>query len=161
MKRITVSDGSNSLCLGTLKDVPTSFADATVHLDYLVVDGTPFDVIFGLPSLEDLQTCLDLGRQLVKVTVGDKTVKINLELNVVTEDVARSGTDNEDFTSDSGANTESSTSDEDEFVLAMADCLPLNLTLSVLGLQEGKMKVATETKGRRKTSIDTHPSGLS
>ena len=94
------------------------------------------------------------------MTVGDKTVKINLDLNVATEDVARSGTDSEDFTSDSGANTESSTSAEDEFVLAMADCPHLNLTLSVLGLQEGKMKVATETKGRRKTSIDTHSSSL-
>ena len=45
MKRITVADGSNAFCMGTLKDAPTSFGDATVHLDFLAVDGTPFDII--------------------------------------------------------------------------------------------------------------------
>ena len=130
------------MCIGILKDVPNTLWDATVHLDFLVVDGIPFDVIIGPPSLEDLQACLDLGKQLVKVTAGDKTVKINLDLDVATEDVARSGTDSEDFTSDSGANTESSTPDENEFVLAMADCPPFEsyivLSWTTGGKDEGR-----------------------
>ena len=133
MKRITVVDRSNSSCTGTLKDVPTSFAYATVHLDFLAVDGTPFDVIIGLPLLEDLQACFDVGKQLVKAIAGDKTVKINLVLNAPTGDAARSGTDSEEFTSDSRANTESSTSDEDEFVPALADSHPFEPDIVVSG----------------------------
>ena len=67
------------------------------------------------------------------MTVCDKTVKLNLDLKVATEDVPRSGTDSEDFTSNSGANTESSTSDEDEFVLAVADFSPFEPDIVLSG----------------------------
>ena len=64
-KRITVADGGNAPCNGVLLQVPTSFGELTVNLDYLVVEGTPFDLIIGLPSLEKPQACIDVGKQHV------------------------------------------------------------------------------------------------
>lgn len=99
-KKITLADGGNAPCQGTLPGVPKSFGDLTVNLDYLLVKGTPFDLIIGLPSLEELKACIDLGSQNVRITVGDKTMRLGLTMDVEQSTQNRSSTDSEDFTSD-------------------------------------------------------------
>ena len=51
-KHITVVDGGNAPCPGSLHQIPTPFGELIVKLDFLVVKGTPFDLIIGLPTLE-------------------------------------------------------------------------------------------------------------
>ena len=64
-KHTTVADGGSAPCLGSLLQMPTSFDGLVVNLDFLVVKGTPFDLIIGHPSSERLQACIDLGAQHV------------------------------------------------------------------------------------------------
>ena len=70
-------------------------------MDFLVDTGTPYDVIVGIPSLEELQICIDLGQQHVQVSLGAETIRLSLEVD---EDCKKpgSGTDSKDFTSDPG-----------------------------------------------------------
>lgn len=44
---ITVADGTAANVHGTVGRVPVSFSGLKEHLDFFVVEGTPFDVIIG------------------------------------------------------------------------------------------------------------------
>ena len=118
-KHITVADGKSSPFVGSLVQVPVSFGEPVSKMDFLVVTGTPHDVIVGMPSFEELQTCIDLGQQHIQVTVGAETIGISLEMD---EDCKKpgSGIDSEDFTSDSGAVPSDSTDTDEDFVLSAA-----------------------------------------
>ena len=50
-KRIMVANRGNAPCIGALLQVITSLGELTVNLDYLVVEGTPFDLIDHWTSL--------------------------------------------------------------------------------------------------------------
>ena len=106
--------------------------------------GTPFDLIIGLPSLERLQACIDLGKQHVQVTVGKTTVKLGLNMDV--ERVSQSGTstESEDFTSDSEAVPDSSTTSENNFVLATLDREPFEPDLGLIKTPDSDMDEAGE-----------------
>ena len=135
-KHITVADGANAPCLGSLHQIPTSFGEVIVKLDFLVVKGRPFDVIIGLLTLEGLQACIDLRKQHVQMTVGEYTTRLGLILDV--EHVSRStaSTDSEDFTSDSEAVPASSTTSDNEFVLATLDRAPFEPDLGLTKLPD-------------------------
>ena len=54
LELFTVADGKSSPCLGSLRQVSVSFGGLVSKMDFLVVTGTPYDVIVGMPSLEEL-----------------------------------------------------------------------------------------------------------
>ena len=115
-KYITVANGNNAACVGILDHVPVSFGS-------LVVSGAPYDVIIGLPALEEIQACIDLGQQHVEVTVNNQKAHLELEMDSgLRED--DSSTDREDFTSDSATGPADSSDYEAEYVLAVRDKEP-------------------------------------
>ena len=123
-RRIRVADGSVTLCLGFLPDVPLTFDDLTVYADFLVVRGPPFDVIVGIDLLTSINASLDFGRQMVRVSQNGKKARLPLQtdcIRTITESIA--DTDSEDFTSDSDAaidEEEDDSSSEEELVLTIA-----------------------------------------
>ena len=122
-KHITVANGKDEPCMGILEQVPVSFGNLVSKMDFLVVNGAPYDVIIGLPALEEIQACIDLGRQHVQVTVNNRKTRLGLEMdNGPRED--ESSTDSEDFTSDSPAGPAESSDDETEYVFAVRDKEP-------------------------------------
>ena len=128
-KHITVADGKSFPCFGSLRQVPVSSGGLVSKMDILVVTGTPFDVIVGMPSLEELQTCIDRGPQHVQVTVGAETIRLGLEMEEDREKPG-SGTDSEDFTSDSGAVPADSTDTDEDFVLSLRERVPFEPDLT-------------------------------
>lgn len=130
-KHITVANGKNASCIGALHQIPVSFGGLVSKMDFLVVSGAPYDVIIGLPSLEELQTCMDLGQQHVEVTVDDQKARLGLEMDDGRK-LVDSSTESEDFTSDSDAIPEDST-EEDEFVLALHEQAPFEPDLALEG----------------------------
>ena len=132
-----MADGANAPCLGSLHQIPTSFGELIVKLDFLVVKGTPFDLIIGLPTLEGLQACIDLNKQHVHMTAGEDSTRLGLIMDV--EHVSRStaSTDSEDFTSNSEAVPGSSTTRDNEFVLATLDRALFEPDLGLTKLPDG------------------------
>ena len=112
--------------------MPTSFGGLVVNLDILVMKGTPFNLIIGLPSLERLQDCIDLGKQHVQVTVGNVTVKLGLNMDFERFSQSGTSTESEDFTSDSEAVPDSSTTSKNDFVLAPLDWEPFEPDLGLV-----------------------------
>ena len=123
-KRIPVADGGNAPFIGALLQVPTSFGELSVNLDYLVVEGTPFDLIIGPTSLKKLQACIDVRKQHVQITVGEKTMKLGLEIEVEKREQSGSSTDSEGFTSDTDAALDSSSASGSRLFLAVRDEKP-------------------------------------
>ena len=60
-KKIRVADGTNSVVRSFFTEIPVSFGNLTVHLDFLVVEGKPAEIVIGSPALEMLQARLDMG----------------------------------------------------------------------------------------------------
>lgn len=59
-------------CVGAVSRTSTSFEDLTVHLDYLVVDNTPFDIIIGRPTLKALKALMDFYTYSVIIRANRK-----------------------------------------------------------------------------------------
>ena len=92
-------------------------------MDFLVVSGAPYDVIIGLPALEEIQEFIDLGQQHVEVTVNNQKARLGLEIYIgLRED--DSSTDSENFISDSAAGPVHSSDGETEYVLAVCEKEP-------------------------------------
>ena len=129
--KIAVANGQKTTCLGSIEDVPVSFNGTVTSLNFLVIAGSPFDILIGYPTLKELQACIDLGHQSVRIVIGNKTVKTSLEFDQVSPIVAGSKTDSEDFTSDVESFASESSSEEETYVVAILDDDPgkLNLTL--------------------------------
>ena len=77
-KHITVANGKNSACVGILDQVPVSFGSLVSKMDFLAVSGAPYGVIIGLPALEEIQACIDLGQQHFEVTANNQKVRLGL-----------------------------------------------------------------------------------
>ena len=121
-KKITVADGTNAVVRGFLTEISVSFSNFTVRLDFLVVEGTPVDIIIGCPALEMLQARLDMGEQHVTITIGDQSVQMSFEYDQYRMQDYQEGTDSEEFTSASeddedGSDTDSE--DGDDLVVAL------------------------------------------
>ena len=127
-KHITVADGKISPCVGSLRQVPVSFGGLVNKMDFLVVTRTPYDVMVGMPSLEELETFIALGQQNVHVTVGSEKIRLSLEMD---EDHKMQvfATDSEDFTSDSGVVPIDSSDSDEDFVLALRERMPFERDL--------------------------------
>ena len=111
--------------------MPVSFNGTVTSLNFLVVARSPVDILIGYPTLEELQACIDLGHQSVRMVIGNKNVKRTLAFDQVSPIVAGSETDSEDFTSDAESFALESSSEEETYVVAIFgdDTCKLNLTL--------------------------------
>ena len=96
----TVANGQKTTWLGSIEDLPISFSGTVTSLNFLVVAGSPVDILIGFLTLEELQACINLGHQSVRMVIGNKTVKMSLEFDQVSPIFAGSETDSEEFTSD-------------------------------------------------------------
>ena len=74
--KITVANGQKTTCLGSIEDVSVLFNGTVNSLNVLVVEGSPVDILIGNPTLEELQACIDLGHQSLRMVIRNKTVKI-------------------------------------------------------------------------------------
>lgn len=104
--------GENSTFVGMLKDLPVYLDQKVVKLNFLFVDGSPYEVIVGDPIMEILQGVLDLGYREESFSIDGQRVEITMELDCDHEDPGcKLETDSEDFTSaTSGCSSDSSTS---------------------------------------------------
>lgn len=109
-KRITVANGDTSSCVGSVEDVSVEFGQHKVPLAFLVMQGLPFNVIIGCPTMESLDTCIDLGNRMIKLLIEGEEVELQMDFDYQRTPAELTGTDSEDFTSDSG--NETSTSEE-------------------------------------------------
>lgn len=102
-KKITVANGTTTIARGVLHDVPVKFESVLIPLEFLVVEKSLFNVITGCPTLEKLGACIDHGTSEVSLTSNGKstTLRLDQEQGRAEQLQKRSGTDNEDFTSDS------------------------------------------------------------
>ena len=129
--KITVANGQKTTCLGSIEDVPVSFNVTVTSLNFLVVSGSTVDILIGYHTLEELQACIDLGHQSVRMMIGNKSVKMSLEFDQVSPIVAGSETDSEDFTSDVESFASESSSEEETYVVAIFGDDPCNLNLTL------------------------------
>ncbi len=77
-RRIVVADGSTGECAGILQEIPVSFGNIVVRLDFMVIKSLPYDLIIGSPTLVEMCACIDLYHQTVKVRKDGKTETLNL-----------------------------------------------------------------------------------
>lgn len=98
--------GESCTVVGALKEVPISFGDSNTFLDFLVVEGAPFEAIIGDPSMEDINGILYLGlRQAHYIDGSEVTIKITPHYPSM--EGAGNETDTEDFSSATSAALES------------------------------------------------------
>lgn len=100
MKKITVANGDVTDTLGAVSDLKISFEDIHVALDFLVINNPSFDVIIGLPALESLQACINLGNQTVTIRHEKKEVKLALDNDLSKIFLPEVETDSNEFTAE-------------------------------------------------------------
>lgn len=65
-KRVfTVANGEKTGVLGKLNNLPVTFDDFPAHLDFVVLDNLPFDIVIGRPTLKRLGGLLDFQKEEV------------------------------------------------------------------------------------------------
>lgn len=70
---------AKSPVVGAVGSVPIYFGDMVVELDFLVVEGSPLDVIIGDPTIKYLQGVIYIGKRVVQLTNIEHTVEFPLE----------------------------------------------------------------------------------
>lgn len=104
IRTISEVTGNKSLVLGILRNVPLQLAERFVNLDFLVVDGSPYDVIIVYISMEGLRGVLVICNMLASFTIDDEVIQVPMEPDYVYVDVdKKDGKDSDDFTSASSA----------------------------------------------------------
>ena len=89
-KRIVVAGGSTGDCAGLLEEIPVSFGDTVLRLNFMATKSVPYGLIIASLTLVDICACIDLYHQTVKVSKEEKTETLNLfyepEMSEDTED---------------------------------------------------------------------------
>lgn len=89
-----------SLALGLLRKFPLQLAENESNLNYLVFDGSPYDLIIGDLAIEELGGVLYIGNMLSSFTIVDEVFQVLMEPDCVLEDIDNmDGTDSKDFKS--------------------------------------------------------------
>lgn len=125
---ITAVTGEKSPVVGMLKDVVVHLDEKVVNLIFLVVEGSPFDVIVEDPTTQTMEGFLDLGNRVSSSVVDGEKIEIPMEPDYVHEDPGyKAGTDTEDFTSATSAREseegiqKGSDTTEEELILMIND----------------------------------------
>lgn len=73
------ADGSNSSCIARLRDIPVSFGDLTVRMDFPAIEDAPRGVNSGPPALELPRAVIDPAGKFVDLIHEGRTVRVGLE----------------------------------------------------------------------------------
>lgn len=68
------------------KDVPVHLDERVMKLNFLVVKGSPYDVMLGDPVMEIVEGVLDLVNRLASFVVNGDKIEIPMEPDHVQED---------------------------------------------------------------------------
>jgi deoxyuridine 5'-triphosphate nucleotidohydrolase len=79
-RTLVVADGSKSIALGEMKEVPVTFNNTTIPIDMTVTESTTYDVILGTDWLAKAQAKIDLNAAQLRITYHGKSEHINLDL---------------------------------------------------------------------------------
>lgn len=71
---ITIATGITSPVVGILKVVPVKYGEVVMSLDFIVVHGSPLEVMVGDPGMEQLKGTIDLGNRRVRLMKDVHTV---------------------------------------------------------------------------------------
>lgn len=124
---IPVVDGTSSTVKAVIRSIPVRFKNPRTHLNFDAVEDPPFDVSIGFATLKEIEACLDFGNHKVTVTTNGKTSVLDLDYDYTIPSLISSGTESEDFTSDSELvhfSTSSGSEIEDDLVLSVKDEAP-------------------------------------
>ena len=76
---IRVANGDTAQSVGEVRNLPVTFDDMVVPLDFIVLENSVFGMILGNPTLENLQMCYNLAKQEVSLCHGNNAVRLPLE----------------------------------------------------------------------------------
>lgn len=76
--KVKVADGSPIVVRSAVKDVPVLFGHSRTLLKFVVVDHPPIDMIIGLPTLDYIQECIEMGNHTFTVTIEEKESVLHL-----------------------------------------------------------------------------------
>jgi deoxyuridine 5'-triphosphate nucleotidohydrolase len=80
-RTLVVADGSKSIALGEMKEVPVTFNNTTIPVDMTVTESTTYDVILGNDWLSKAHAKIDFNAAQLRITHHGKTELINLDLS--------------------------------------------------------------------------------
>lgn len=69
-RRISTATGQNAKQLGVLKSLPITLGRIDEDMDFLVLEGCPYELTIGLPQMRKINGVLDCGK---KVLIARKT----------------------------------------------------------------------------------------
>ena len=69
--KIAVANGQKKTCVGSTEEFNISFNVYVTLLNSLVGEGAPIYILIAYPTLEELEDCIDLSQQSVKM-IGNK-----------------------------------------------------------------------------------------
>lgn len=104
-RRVTTAPCVKSPVDCILKYVPTSFSRVVEPIDFLVIEGRPYEMIIGHTRLRKLKCVIDCGKKCFSLVKDGEKVTIPLVYEYTRDERSLDGraTDREDFTSDSEA----------------------------------------------------------
>ena len=79
-RTLVVADGSKSIALGEMKDVPITFNNITVPTDMTVIEGDTYDIILGTDWLNKTQAKLDISAAKMRITYHGVIEIVNLDM---------------------------------------------------------------------------------
>lgn len=71
--KTAVANGQKTVCREALKSIPVRVGQGVTKQNFLVVIGSPVDLLIGYSTEEELQACLHLGKQSIRLIVDRKT----------------------------------------------------------------------------------------
>lgn len=108
--------------------MPVHLDENVVKLTFLVVEGSPYDVIVGDPTMETMEGVLDLGNQVASFVVDGDKIEIPMEPDYIHGDPGyKSATDTDEFSSATSAgqseegNVTDSDTTEEELIVIIKD----------------------------------------
>src|SRR3954463_7344183 len=79
-RKIVVADGTKTVALGEMKDIPVCFGNCTITINMTVCEATSYDVILGVDWLQKAQAKIDFGAAKMKITYHGQDEEVPLDL---------------------------------------------------------------------------------
>lgn len=98
-KCINVATGVKSPVVGMITDDRVKFRELVVSLEFIVVAGSPFEVIIEDQNMEGLKGVIDIGNRQLCITKDQGTVVIHFLPDYFRKKDPGTSNDSEDFTS--------------------------------------------------------------
>ena len=79
-RTLVVADGSKSIALGEMNEVPITFNNLTVPIKMTVIEGDTYDIILGTDWLNKAQAKLDISAAKMRITYHGVIEFVNLDM---------------------------------------------------------------------------------